>query len=72
MSVVLIDAHHYGEQLRRARRALNMNTTTASLLLKITIRDLRKYELGRAPIQPDLLCALLHRGLALTQCKTRK
>ncbi|MFQ6760228.1 MAG: hypothetical protein ACLRFM_02420 [Alphaproteobacteria bacterium] len=72
MSIVLVDARHYGEQLRRARRSLCMNAATAAQLLKITIHDLHKYELGKQPIPPDILCALLHRGLALTQCKTRK
>ena len=29
MSVVLIDARHYGEQLRHARHVLKMNRNTA-------------------------------------------
>lgn len=72
MSIVLVDARHYGEQLRRARRSLCMNASQAAQLLKTTIRDLHKYEQGKQPIPPDILCALMHRGLALTQCKTRK
>lgn len=72
MSIVLVDTRHYGEQLRRARRSLNMSTATAAQLLKTTTANLRKYELGKQPIPPDMLCALLHRGLALTQCRTRK
>lgn len=72
MSIVLIDARVYGQQLRRARRSLRMNKATAAEILKISAHDLYKYEIGRLPIPPDLLCALLHRGLALTQCRTHK
>ncbi|MBO7643178.1 MAG: helix-turn-helix transcriptional regulator [Alphaproteobacteria bacterium] len=72
MSVVLVDARHYGTELRRARRMINMNCTTVAKLLKITVHELHKYELGKVPIPPDLICVLLHRGLALSACKTYK
>ncbi|MBR6751748.1 MAG: helix-turn-helix transcriptional regulator [Alphaproteobacteria bacterium] len=72
MSVVLIDARAYGQQLRRARKSLHMNKATVAEILKISPRDLYLYEIGRLPIPPDLLCALLHRGLALTAVKTHK
>ncbi len=72
MSIVLIDARAYGQQLRRARHSLQMNATTAAKMLKITPRELHKFEAGKQPIPPDLLCALLHRGLALTAVKTHK
>ncbi len=70
MSIILIDARAYGQQLRRARESLHMNK--AAVALKISPRDLYLYEIGRLPIPPDLLCALLHRGLALTAVKTHK
>ena len=69
MAIILIDARHYGEQLRHARRMLNMNAATAARLLKISVHDLHRYELGRAPIPPDLICVLLHRGLAMSACR---
>ena len=70
MSVVLVGARHYGEQLRRARQMLNINRRTAAKLLRINATELRNYELGRMPIPPDLICTLLQRGLALTMCRT--
>ncbi len=72
MSIVLIDARAYGQQLRRARKSLHMNKATVAEILKISSHDLYLYEIGRLPIPPDLLCALLHRGLALTAVKTHK
>ncbi len=69
MSIVLVDTRHYGEQLRRARKMLNINAANAAKLLKISVPELHKYELGRAPIPPDLICVLLHRGLAMTACR---
>ena len=72
MSIVLIDARAYGQQLRRARHSLQMNAVTAANLLKITPHELHKFESGKQPIPPDMLCALLHRGLALTAVKTHK
>ena len=70
MSIVLIDARHYGEQLRRARRMLNINCLTAAKLLHLSVRELHMYELGRYPMPPDLICILLHRGLALSLCRS--
>ncbi|MBR6838386.1 MAG: helix-turn-helix domain-containing protein [Alphaproteobacteria bacterium] len=69
MSIVLIDARAIGEQVRRARKMLGLNTKNAAALLKITIPELRRYEAGRLPMPPDLLCTLLHRGFALSMCK---
>ena len=70
MSVVLIDARHYGAQLHRARQMLNMNRATTAKLLRVSVHELRKYELGIQPIPPDMVCTLLHRGLALSLCRT--
>ena len=70
MSVVLVDARHYGTQLNRARRMLNINRRTAAKMLRTSPTELRNYELGRTPIPSDLICTLLHRGLALTMCRT--
>lgn len=72
MSIVLIGARHVGEQLRRARRGLHINTNYAAKILKISVRDLHKYESGKQPVPPDLMCALFHRGLALTAVRTYK
>ncbi len=70
MSIILIDARHYGEQLRRARRMLRLSALDVAKMLKISVDELHKYELGKQPIPPDLICVLLHRGLALSACRT--
>ena len=54
MSIVLIDARAYGQQLRRARKSLHMNKATVAEILKISPRDLYLYEIGRLPIPPDV------------------
>ena len=69
MSVVLVDARHYGEQLRHARHVLKLNRVTAAQLLRVSATDLRNYELGRMPIPPDLLFILMHRGLTISMCR---
>ena len=70
MSIILVDARHYGEQLRRARRMLRLSALDVAKMLKISVDELRKYELGKQPISPDLICVLMHRGLALSACRT--
>lgn len=70
MAIILIDARHYGEQLRRARRMLRMNMQTAAHMLNITTHELHQYECGRQPIPHDLVFVLMHRGLALSMCRT--
>ena len=70
MSVVLIDARHYGAQVHRARQMLNINRATTAKMLRVSVQELRGYELGRCPMPPDLICTLLHRGLALSMCRT--
>ena len=68
MSIVLVDARHYGEQLRRARRMLNINCLTAAKILHISVHALHKYEKGGCLIPPDVICTLLHRGFAMSVC----
>jgi len=70
MTIVLIDARHYGEQLRRARRTLRMNMENTARMLNITTHELHQYECGRQPIPHDLVFVLMHRGLALSMCRT--
>lgn len=70
MAIILIDARHYGAQLRRARRTLRINAENAARMLNITTHELHQYECGRKPISHDLIFVLFHRGLALSQCRT--
>lgn len=69
MAIVLVDAKHYGFQLRYARRMLNMKRRVVAKLLKISVHELHKYEHGIQPIPPELLGVLLQRGLLLSLCR---
>lgn len=70
MSIILIDARHYGEQLRKARRMLHLSTLDVAKMLKISVDELHKYELGRQPMPAELIFVLMHRGLMLSICRT--
>ena len=70
MTIILIDARHYGAALRRARRTMRMNLTNTAHMLNITTHELHQYETGRQPIPHDLMYVLIQRGLALSMCRT--
>lgn len=69
MSIILIDARHYGEQLRHARRLLHLSANETAKILKISVGDLHKYELGKLPIPIEMVLVLMHRGLMLSMCR---
>ncbi len=69
MAMILIDARHYGEQLRHARHLLHLSAHETAKILKVSVNELHKYELGRQPIPEDLINKLLHRGLMLSMCR---
>ncbi len=72
MAMILIDARYYSEQLRHARRMLHLSALDTAKLLKISVNELHKYELGKRPIPSDLIFVLMHRGLALSMCRAYK
>ena len=69
MSIILIDARHYGEQLRRARRMLHVSANETAKILKVSAKELHQYELGKQPMPEDLIWKLMHRGLMLSMCR---
>ena len=69
MSIILIDARHYGEQLRHARHLLHLSANDVAKILKISVKDLHQYEMGRQPMPIELIFVMMHRGLMLSMCR---
>ena len=69
MSIILIDARHYGEQLRHARRLLHLSANETAKILKVSVKDLHQYEMGKQAMPEDLIWKLMHRGLMLSMCR---
>ena len=67
--VVLVDAKYYGNMLRFARKHQGIKTNDAAKMLKISVKQLRRYERGLELIPESMLMALFHRGFCLLRCQ---
>lgn len=63
--VVLIDARHFGDALRNARRHQNLNIADAARFFNIPARQYRRYERGLDPIPENILMCMFHRGFCM-------
>ena len=70
MTVVLIDARYFGQILHDARCQVRVRKSALAQMLKITSRELRKYEKGSVPIPESIMHRLLSNGI-LTLCVRR-
>ncbi|MDE6250790.1 MAG: helix-turn-helix domain-containing protein [Alphaproteobacteria bacterium] len=70
MTVVLVDAKYFGAAIRRGRRNACIGRRDLGVILRITHRELAKYENGRAVIPDDILARIITNGIVLL--KTRK
>ncbi len=61
--VTLIDAHYYGNELRRARKSARLNLSETANILNIDRRDLLRFEVGTKILPPAVLHRLFHFGL---------
>lgn len=69
MTVVLIDCKYIGDQLRRARQAGNMRQRIAADMLRISAKDLRRYERGTKVIPDALLQRMFRFGYMMLQAR---
>ena len=69
MSIILIDARHYGEQLRHARHLLHLSANDVAKILNVSVKNLHQYELGKQPMPEELIWKIMHRGLMLSMCR---
>jgi len=67
--VVLIDAKYFGNMLRNARRKQNIGANDAAKILKISLKELHRYERGLEPIPESILLSMFHHGYCLLSCR---
>lgn len=70
MSIVLIDARHFGRMLKYARRQNHMFLSDCAKLLKISESDLKQYERGSTLISESVMSRLLLYGLTLMKARS--
>lgn len=70
--VVLADAKYYGNLLRFARKRQGIKTNDAANMLKISVKQLRRYERGLELIPESILMSLFYRGFCLLRCKIKQ
>ena len=69
--VVLIDARHFGDALRNARRHQNINTADAAKFFNISRRQYRRYERGLDPIPENIFLCMFHRGFCMLKLQNK-
>lgn len=70
--VTLIDAHYFGNELRRARKSARLNLSETANLLHIDRRDLLRFEVGAKVMPPAVVHRLFHFGLVVLKTHAEK
>ena len=70
MTMLLIDAKHFGRMLKYARRENKMSMEDCAKLLKISKSDLRQFERGTNIIGEHVLSRLMLYGLMLLKARS--
>ncbi len=67
--MVLVDAKYYGYILRTARRRLRIRAKEMAKMLKVSVTDLRRYELGVSVVPENVMLHLMQAGVSLIAFK---
>ena len=60
MTVILVDARHFGSHMRTIRKKLHLRLHAAAGLLGVSKKEYKKYESGRAVMPEHALMRIFH------------